>query len=391
MPLSQGSASSFNLKITLWGVQGSFPVSSSPQSLEEYSKVVSRHVIDQMLIEIQKKGTCSAKDLLNGVVTPDNVEAFQNRLGLPTVPLFGGDTTCLEIQTGDNQTIIIDAGSGLRRCSQSIVRRLEKSRNHEIHLIASHEHLDHRCGLPFARFCYIDENPYQIHIHAPRAFLRALDDRYGIFSRKPNSGMYFDDPIDYTFMPAKFEAMELLPEGMNGDARFPWMTRDLSPFEIGKTTVTPFVLYHVNSLCLGYRFEHNGKVFVFATDHERRKGAKADHPRQIQSDEAHQRVLKIAQNADLAYFDGQYRLNEYLGMVGISGGAPMKHLDWGHGCVEDVMEIAKAANIHQTLVGHHDPDRSWSDRAMLDQELRQYSADSANPVQLSRADDVFIL
>jgi len=382
---------SFNLRITLWGVQGSFPVSASPQSLEEYSKYISRHVLEQLLNEMRKHGSCSPKDLLDGPITPERLDAFVRQMGVPSVPLFGGDTTCIEIQTSDNQTIILDAGSGLRRCSQSIVQRLEKSSNRDIHLIATHEHLDHRCGLPFARFCYIQDKPYNIHIHAPHAFLLALDTRYGIFSRKPSENMHFDDPIDFTFMPAKFSATELLPEGNQEDKPRSWAVRDLSPFTIGETTITPFQLYHVNSLCLGYHIKHNGKVFVFTTDHEVRRGNTPDHPRQIQSQEAQQRVLSFVRNADLAYFDGQYRRNEYLGLVGIGGSAPIKRLDWGHGCVEDIIEISKQAKIRQTLVGHHDPDRDWSDRVILDQDLVQSSSDSPYPIKLARGDDIFEL
>ena len=35
--------------------------------------------------------------------------------------IYGGDTSCIEVRTSDNQLIILDMGTGLRKLGQKIV------------------------------------------------------------------------------------------------------------------------------------------------------------------------------------------------------------------------------------------------------------------------------
>src|SRR5207237_10653497 len=110
-----------------------------------------------------------------------------------------------------------------------------------------------------------------------------------------------------------------------------WPTRDLSPIQIGRTKITPFEVYHVIPVCLGYKIEHEGKSFIFATDHElRRPSANDKNPdRQKLSESAEATLRRHCQNADLAYLDGQYFLDEYLGKNGIRSFPPIPRLGGG--------------------------------------------------------------
>ncbi len=321
-----------NMRITIWGVQGSFPVAAD-----------------------------------------------------------GGDTTCVLVETSEGNDIILDAGSGIRRCSLDLVRRRRHRADRQIHLFGSHEHLDHRSGLAFSKFCYVDDPPYTISVYGGHAFLRTLDDRYGIFSRQAGSGTHLDDPIDFSHMKATFIGTEIRP---GGDAARPerhWNVQGLSPIHIGRTIITPFEVYHTVPLCLGYRIEHDGHTFVFATDHERRRGEDPTDQRQIRSETAEAMVVEMSRHADLAYYDAQYLLEEYLGRRQLGDYPAMPRIDWGHSCVEDVVARAMTAGVKQTLIGHHDPDRDRAARIEIDSRLAAQCTGQTCRLQVAEANQVFDL
>ncbi len=61
---------------------------------------------------------------------------------------FGGNTSCLEIQAGENQSVIFDAGSGIRALGQTL---LEEAAGKPIDatIFLTHFHWDHIQGIPF--------------------------------------------------------------------------------------------------------------------------------------------------------------------------------------------------------------------------------------------------
>ena len=63
---------------------------------------------------------------------------------------YGGDTPCIEIRTGDDRIVIVDAGSGIRRLGN----RLIAEKRHDFALIFTHAHWDHIMGFPFFRPIY---------------------------------------------------------------------------------------------------------------------------------------------------------------------------------------------------------------------------------------------
>jgi len=208
-----------------------------------------------------------------------------------SLPNHSGDTTCIEVETSEGNIILLDAGSGIRRCSLSIVDRLQNRPQKNLHIFGSHEHLDHRIGLTFSRFCYVEDSPFNLHLYGSYQFLHALDQHYGIFSRQISDLTYLDDPVDYTMMSANFTATEINaqhsvlgtqyshPQRRASDQlKRHWPVRDLAPIHIGRTTITPFEVYHVIPCCLGYKIEHDGKSFIFATDHEVRRAPADSRP-----------------------------------------------------------------------------------------------------------------
>ena len=385
-----------NMRVTFWGVQGSCPIFPSPDGMQEYSRRLALDTLKKTFEHLAtqaRDGKILIEEVLGGPPTRANIAHYQKMIGLPDIPSYGGETTCVQVETSEGNVLIFDAGTGLRRCSLHLVERWKHRRDRVVHLFGSHEHLDHRAGLTFARFCYVEPDPYTIHVYGSGAFLRSLDIHYGVFSKRLFDTTHLDDPMDYTRMPAVFNGTELRRPGENGGRRRYMARAEIGkPLRIGATTITPFEVYHAIPVCLGYKVEHNGKSFVFCTDHEFRRGIDPEDPRQIQSEQAERTLREHCRNADLAYFDGQYTLDEYLGADAIGSFPPSPRIDWGHGCVEDAVDRAHACNIKLTLIGHHDPERAWPEREAIDRKLAHLSrGKTKNPIHLADSDMVIDL
>ena len=63
---------------------------------------------------------------------------------------YGGDTTCVELETEDGDLVILDAGSGLRALGNQVLSEGRK----EVHFLLSHAHWDHLLGFPFFKPLY---------------------------------------------------------------------------------------------------------------------------------------------------------------------------------------------------------------------------------------------
>ena len=91
------------------------------------------------------------------------------------------------------------------------------------------------------------------------------------------------------------------------------------------------------------------------------------------------------------YRDGQYLRVEYDGIMGIGSSGAIPRAGWGHTCIEDVIEMATACRVRHTLIGHHDPNRDWSERNWLDDSMLRRTRDSEHRVEFARAETVFDL
>ncbi len=389
-----------NFRITFWGVQGSCPLFPEPHEVDDYKRQICLDTLTHVLDDIKARMTNGAiriEDLLGGPLDASRISAYHKKLSIPDLPVYGGETTCISVETGDGHTILIDGGSGIRHCSKYLIPAWGE-RPRAIDILGTHEHLDHRSGLPFCQFCFT-RPPFSLNVYGTRQFLDALDSRYGVFSHTLNDQMHFDDPVDFRMMSASFKGTEIRSYDGNDklagkDADLPWKIHDMrQPIFIGKTKITAFNVYHGATRCLSYKMEHNGVTFLFSTDHEVRHTDKPDpnDPRQIKSLAAEARLQEHSQGADLAYYDGQYRLEEYLGRAKICLTSSVPRIDWGHGCIEDITERARACKVKQTYIGHHDPERNWQDRMQIDRDLLAQSHKSGVPVELAKSDLVLDL
>jgi phosphoribosyl 1,2-cyclic phosphodiesterase len=63
---------------------------------------------------------------------------------------YGGDTTCMEIRSREDDIIVVDAGSGIRRLGSLLVQE----QRDQISMVFTHAHWDHILGFPFFKPAY---------------------------------------------------------------------------------------------------------------------------------------------------------------------------------------------------------------------------------------------
>jgi ribonuclease BN (tRNA processing enzyme) len=398
-----------NMRVTFWGVQGSCPIFPTGREVSEYARRIATYTIERAVKDLAEKAARGelTPESLRRLGAPETAAHYQLELGLPDLPVYGGETTCVEVETAEGDILVFDMGSGLREFSSQLLRKWAHRRNRTLHLFGSHEHLDHRSGLPFAGFCFARGEPFTLQLYGTHKFLQTLDERYGVFSQELSPSAHADDPLDYRMMAAKFVGTEIRrrmsPAALaarvsssstsnNGDEPPPWSVQDVSEsIRIGGTTVTPFEVYHGVTDCLAYKVQHGGATFVFSTDHELRHGEDPSDPRQSKSTSAEAVLIEQCQNADLGYFDGQYFRAEYEGLRGIGLTPPVSRVGWGHGCIEDCIARARKCHVRRSLIGHHDPERQWDERVHLDHELGRMCDGEPCRIELAKQGQVIDL
>ena len=60
----------------------------------------------------------------------------------PSTVIYGGNTTCIEIRTDNNDLIILDAGTGIHMLGRELLKQLPIT----AHIFFTHTHWEHRQG-----------------------------------------------------------------------------------------------------------------------------------------------------------------------------------------------------------------------------------------------------
>jgi phosphoribosyl 1,2-cyclic phosphodiesterase len=245
----------------------------------------------------------------------------------PATVEIGGNTSCVEVRAG-GRLLIFDGGTGLRNLGNSLLKQMPI----EAWIFFSHVHWDHIQGFPFFTPAFVRGNTF--HLHGGRKVSGTLESALAGQMENPSF------PVHLTEMGAKMtfndlyegEAMEL--PAANGE---------------GVVRISNARGNHPDGV-LAYRVDYGGKAIVYATDTE--------HYAVIDP-----KLKKLATGCDLLIYDSQYTPEEYAGEV---GGLPK--LGWGHSTFEEAVKLAKAANVKQLILYHHDPGQD--DAAVREKEKR---------------------
>jgi phosphoribosyl 1,2-cyclic phosphodiesterase len=206
---------------------------------------------------------------------------------------YGGDTSCVEVESDAGDVVLLDAGTGIRGFGD----QFEAAGDKDVHLVITHAHLDHITGFP--HFAPLYNKHAVIRIYGCRCAAEPLETALRQLMRTP----YF--PVDFSALPAEISFREISAE----------------PFAAGSLQLTPIRLNHPNGGC-GFRIEERNKAFVFLTDNELEYGSR-------NGDEAALYFERFCENADLLFHDGEYTDEEYP-----------KFASWGHSKYTDAVKLA---------------------------------------------------
>ncbi len=251
----------------------------------------------------------------------------------PSTAEVGGNTSCVEVRTDDDVLIIFDAGTGIRNLGISLMQEQYSTGGKTGHLFFSHTHWDHIQGFPFFSPAFIGARDDLKH---PLQECTNTFHLYGakkVFERLENT---LKGQMEYQYFPIDLDSMGSVIH---------FHEIQETPLQLGTNLITPKHLNHPNGV-LSYRVENESrdKVIVYATDTEH-----------YQDGELDVNVLKIADHADVFIYDAMYTPDEYFGDRRTGVGSK---IGWGHSTWLEGIRLAKAANVKQLVLFHHDPDHA---------------------------------
>ena len=277
----------------------------------------------------------------------------------PHTVRYGGNTTCIEIRTDDNELLILDAGTGIFPLSHTLLGQMPLT----AHVLLSHTHWDHIQGLPFFVPNFIPGNTLRLH---------------GAFDPISGNGVeqalavqlqYSYFPVREAELKARIEYVTLMPE---------------EPITIGSARITPHMLNHP-VINFGYRIESGGKSVFFTGDHEPPQNIYAPGDADYDEyrafvEEKDQAIVQAMRGVDVLIADSSYTAQEYPGKRG-----------WGHGSFDSSIDYARRAGAKVLYCTHHEPTRS--DDALEVAFAQALAANPARPgdpeIRLAREGDTF--
>jgi len=191
-------------------------------------------------------------------------------------------------------------------------------------MIFTHAHWDHIMGFPFFKPIY--QTKTHINLYGCPFTQDSVKKLIAAIMNPPNFPVNYDD--------------------ITADIRY--REECQCSFTISGMTVTPIAISHPN-MGMGYRFEEDGKSFVFLTDNE----LTYRHPGGMTYDD----YRAFAQGADLLVHDAEYRPEEYR-----------QTRTWGHSVYTDALQLALDAGVARLGLFHHNQERT-------DQALEEMLAD----------------
>ena len=255
--------------------------------------------------------------------------------------LYGGNTTCLEVDLQSGSKVIIDAGTGIRALGEKLAGTEKRI---DIHLLITHIHWDHILGFPF--FAPIHKPSSRILIDGFHTCMRGL--RY-MFDNKMVDGFF---PLQFNALKAEIRYLDRLSKGS---------------LEIDGTVIDRIPLQHPQG-GFGFRFREGKRSLVFVTDNELRTEARAGST----PDE----YVAFCKDADVLIHDAQYTPQEIHERRG-----------WGHSDYQATLELAFQSGVKRLILFHHDPSRTDPEVTTITGLCRELARQHNSPVKIEAAQE----
>jgi phosphoribosyl 1,2-cyclic phosphodiesterase len=253
----------------------------------------------------------------------------------PATNRYGGNTVCVQVTPGNGSTLILDAGTGIRRLGKEMMSGPFGRGEGICHLLISHTHWDHIQGLPFFAPLYVAGNRIVLYARQRDVHLRTL------FASQTEAP-YF--PVSLEEAAAQVSYAELL-EG--------------TCFEAGGVHVCCARLNHPN-IAIGYRLDADGAAVAYVADTAHfdhvllendfigtRPTVPPPEPAASELRRIREGVVELCRGCELVIYDTMFRPEEH---------AVRPH--WGHSTGEYALEVVEEAGAKGLVLFHHSPERS---------------------------------
>lgn len=293
------------MRIHFWGVRGSIPSPLSPSQIENRIAAIVQRITPR------------------DIETPDSRQRFISALPQWLNGTVGGNTSCIEVETSSGDTILLDAGSGIREYGLFEAARLRSCRDNggrTYHIFLSHFHWDHIQGLPFFPQAYNPAN------------------RLCFYSTNPDMENLLYEQMKAPFFPVPMSFF-------NASLEFHHLSAENDSIRIGSARIAWRKVNHPGG-CTSFSITDEGKKCIYATDTE------------LAQEDFHRTEENCAffGKADMLIIDAQYTMSEALEKSG-----------WGHSYFSLSVDFAATWNIRKLFLFHHEP--TYTDKKIY--SLRQ--------------------
>jgi len=297
------------MKVVIWGCRGSLPVSNN----YHHTRKKVRAALEAAL----------AKGLRPGA----DIDAFiDNELPVSVWGSYGSNTCCVQFDTGHDEYIVMDCGSGLRDLGNHVMAT-RGPKPAVFNIFMTHLHWDHLMGFPFFVPAYIPGN---------RINFFGVHDQVEQALRTQQSQPYF--PVDFDLLGADITFTTIEPD---------------TPIQVAGAEVMAREQDHPGR-SYGYKVTQDGKTAILSTDCEHRADA--------QDDDYH--FIEFFRDADLLIFDAQYTFEA----------ANTAKEDWGHSSNVIGVELAKRSGVKTLCLFHQEPTLEDDDLEKFLDDTRRYAA-----------------
>ncbi len=227
---------------------------------------------------------------------------------------YGGNTSCVAIEDDDGVSLVLDAGTGLRRLGDLLGGEPFRGT-----VVLSHLHWDHVQGLPFSPA--VDHPDARVDLLIP---VEAGEDPESVLARSMG--------------PPHFP---IVPSGLQGRWRFHAL--DEGERMIGAFRVVAVDVPHRGGRTVGIRVEHDGASLAYVPDH----APSVLGPGKRGDGVVHDAIVDLASGVDLLLHDSQHTAEEFPARA-----------HYGHTTIDYACELARHCDVGRLVLFHHDPNRT---------------------------------